>query len=161
MRVLQIILAVALLGSLVFAGARIYRRLPATSADLNQTLPGGVQRDLTVVFNAGVSLSAVRVRLYAIDFPSAERDYLNIRRSGKSLEEFLAMRLKNVNAVNVEIDSSGRGVARVTEGNWWMHAVSARANGESMEWRLPITIGQRPQTIELSLENTYERSKKF
>jgi len=161
MRVLQIILGVALLASLVLAGARIYRRLPATSAELNQTVPGGVPRDLTIIFNAAVSLSEARVRLYPIDFPATERDYLTTRRSGKSLEDFLAMRLKNVTAVNVEIDSSGRGVARITEGNWWMHAVSARANGESMEWRLPLTIGQRPQTIELSLENAYERSKKF
>jgi hypothetical protein len=161
MRVLQIILGVALLASLGLAGARIYSRLPATTAELNQTVPGGAQRDLTIVFNSAVSLSEARVRLYAIDFPAAERDYLNYRRSGKSLEDFLAMRLKNVAAVNVEIDSSGHGVARVTEGNWWMHAITARANGESMEWRVPLTIGQRPQTIELSLENAYERSKKF
>jgi len=161
MRVLQIILGVALLGSLVLAGARIYRRLPATSAELNQTVAGGAQRDLTIVFNSGVSLSEARVRLYPIDFHATERDYLNYRRSDRSLEDFLAMRLKNVTAINVEIDSSGHGVARLNEGNWWMYAVSARANGESMEWRMPLTIGPRPQTIELSLENAYERSKKF
>lgn len=161
MRALQIILGIALLASLVLAGARVYRRLPATSAEMNQTMPAGAQRDLTIVFQAAVSFSEARVRLYPIDFSAAERDYLSMRRSGKSLEDFLAMRLKNVAAVNVSIDSSGRGVARVTEGNWWMHAVSARADGESMEWRLPLTIGQRPQTVELSLENAYERSKKF
>jgi len=161
MRALQIILGIALLASLVFVGARIYRRLPASSAGFNQTLPGGTPRDLTIVFNAAVSLSEVRVRLYPIDFAAAERDYLTTRRSGKTLEDFLATRLKNVTPVNVAIDSSGRGVARVTEGSWWMHAFSARANGESMEWRVPLTIGQRPQTVELSLENAYERSKKF
>ncbi len=161
MRVLQVILGLALLGSLVFAGARIYRRLPATPAEMNQTLPAGPQRELTIVFNSTVSLSAVRVRLYPIDFPATERDYLSTRRPGKNLEDFLATRLKNVTAVNVEIDKTGRGVARVTEGNWWMHAVTAQTNGESMEWRMPITIGQRSQTIELSLENAYERSKKF
>lgn len=161
MRALQIILGVALLASLVMAGAQIYRRLPATSAETNQTVPGGAQRDVTVVFQAAVSFSEARVRLYPIDYAAAERDYLQNRRSSKSLEDFLAMRLKNVTAVNVIIDGSGRGVARVTEGNWWMHAISARANGESMEWRLPLTIGQRPQTIELSLENAYERSKTF
>ena len=112
MRVLQIILGVALLGSLVLAGARIYRRLPATSAELNQTVAGGAQRDLTIVFNSGVSLSEARVRLYPIDFHATERDYLNYRRSDRSLEDFLAMRLKNVTAINVEIDSSGHGVAR-------------------------------------------------
>jgi hypothetical protein len=161
MRALQIFLGVALLASLILAGAKIYRRLPATSAEANQTIPGGAQRDVTVVFQAAVSFSEARVRLYPIDYAAAERDYLSNRRSGKSFEDFLAMRLKNVTAVNVNIDNSGRGVARVSEGNWWMHVVSARANGESMEWRLPLTIGPRPQTIELSLENAYERSKTF
>lgn len=161
MRALHIVLGLALLASLLFAGARIYRRLPATGAEFNQTLANGPQRELTVVFNAAVSTSEARVRLYPIDFPAAERDYLSTRRSGKSLEDFLAIRLKNVTPVNVEIDNSGRGVARVTEGNWWMHAVTARANGESIEWRMPLTIGQRPQTVELSVENAYERSKKF
>ena len=161
MRALQIILGVALLASLVLAGARIYRRLPVTSAETSQTMPAGVQRDVTVVFQAAVSFSEARVRLYPIDYAAAERDYLLNRRANKSLEDFLAMRLKNVTAVNVSIDTSGRGVAHVSEGNWWMHAISARANGESMEWRLPLTIGQRPQTIELSLENAYERSKTF
>jgi len=161
MRALHLILGLALLASLVFAGARIYRRLPPTGAELNQTLAAGPQRELTVVFNAAVPLSEVHVRLYPIDFPATERDYLSTRRPGKSLEDFLATRLKNVTPVNVEIDSAGRGVARVTEGNWWMLAMTARANGESMEWRMPLTIGARPQTIELSVENAYERSKKF
>jgi|SRR5436190_3667137 len=161
MRALQIILGMALLAGLVLAGARIYRRLPATSAGFNQTSPGGAPRDLTIVFNAAVSLSEARVRLYPIDFAAAEREYLTTRRPGKSLEDFLATRLKNVAPVNVVIDSSGRGVARVTEGTWWVHAFSDRANGESMEWRVPLTIGERPQTVELSLENAYERSKKF
>src|SRR5436190_19696591 len=161
MRALHLILGLALLASLVFAGARIYRRLPPMGAELNQTLAAGPQRELTVVFNAAVPLSEARVRLYPIDFPATERDYLSTRRPGKSLEDFLATRLKNVTPVNVEIDSAGRGVARVTEGTWWVHAFSDRANGESMEWRVPLTIGERPQTVELSLENAYERSKKF
>lgn len=161
MRALQIILGVALLASLVLAGAQVYRRLPEASADRNQTVPAGAQRDVTVVFQAGVAFSEARVRLYPIDYAAAERDYLSNRRANKSLEDFLAMRLKNVTAVNVSVDNAGRGVARVTEGNWWMHAISARANGESMEWRLPLIVGQRPQTIELSLENAYERSKTF
>jgi hypothetical protein len=161
MRALQIVLGLALLGSLAWAGSRIYRRLPASGVEFSQARASGPQRELTVVFNSAISLSEARVSLYPIDFPATERDYLTTRRSGKSLEDFLAVRLKNVTPVNVEIDKAGRGVARVTEGNWWMHAVSARANGESMEWRVPLTIGQRSQTVELSLENAYERSKKF
>src|ERR1041385_1988785 len=160
MRALHVILGLALLASLVWAGARVYQRLPAAGVEVNQT-PTGPQHELTVIFNAAVSLSAADVRLYPIDFPAIERDYLSTPRPGKNLEDFLATRLKNTTPVRVEIDGAGRGVARVAEGNWWVHAFTARANGESMEWRLPLTIGQRPQTIELSVENAYERSKKF
>jgi hypothetical protein len=42
-----------------------------------------------------------------------------------------------------------------------MHAVTALANGESTEWRMPLIISQRPQTIELTPENAYERTRKF
>ena len=31
----------------------------------------------------------------------------------------------------------------------------------AIEWRLPLTISQNAQTIELSAENAYERTKKF
>ena len=89
MRALHLILGLVLLASLVFAGARIYRRLPPTGAELNQTLAVGPQRELTVVFNAAVPLSEAHVQLYPIDFPATERDYLSTRRPGKSLEDFL------------------------------------------------------------------------
>jgi len=157
---LRIVLGLTLLASLVFAGARIYRALPPANEGTTQ-VAGGVQQDLTIIFHPAISTAQTRVNLYPIDFAAAERDYARRAQSGKSLEDFLATRLKAVTAVKVQIDANGRGVARVGEGNWWMHAVSALNTGESMEWRVPLTIGQRPQTIELSTENAYERSKKF
>jgi hypothetical protein len=160
MLALRIILGLALLGSLMFAGTRIYRALPASSPGSVETTRGAPQ-DLTKVFRAAISTAQTRVNLYPIDIAAAERDYATRGRPGKSLDDFLANRLKAVTAINVEIDGNGRGVARVGEGNWWMHAVSALNTGESMEWRMPLTIAQRPQTIELSSENAYERSKKF
>jgi hypothetical protein len=160
MLALRIILGLALLGSLVFAGARIYRGLPEANSGPAEIVRGTPQ-DLTIVFRAGVSVAQTRVNLYPIDMAATERDYANRGRPGKSLEDFLAARLKGVPAVNVQIDGDGRGVARIGEGSWWMHAVTASNTGESVEWRVPLTIAQRPQTIELSSENAYERSKKF
>ena len=159
-RLIQIILAITLVGTLVGAGRRIYRTLP-TAFVPGETLRSGAQQDLTIIFRAAVSAGDTRVNLYPIDFSAAERDYLMNARPGKTLEDFLARRLQNVEPVNVSIDASGHAVARVSEGNWWMHATSALTNGESMEWRVPLTIRERPQTVELSLENAYERSKKF
>src|SRR5580765_2918504 len=160
MLALRIILGLALLGSLVFAGARVYRGLPAANSEAAE-IARGTPQDLTIVFRAGITTGQTRVNLYPIDIAAAERDFANRGRSGKSFEDFLANRLETVTAVNVPIDGNGRGVTRVGEGNWWMHAVSALNTGESIEWRVPLTIAQRPQTIELSAENAYMRSKKF
>jgi len=49
-RLIQIILAIALLGTLVVAGRRIYRTLPTASGAPGETLRSGVQQDLTIIF---------------------------------------------------------------------------------------------------------------
>ena len=117
MLALRIILALALLGSLFFAGARIYHGLPAGDSGAPEIARGAPQ-DLTIIFHSGISAAKTRVNLYPIDIAAAERDYANRGRSGRSLEDFLAARLKGVIPVNVQIDGTGRGVARVGEGNW-------------------------------------------
>ena len=53
-RMLQIVLALMLLGSLVWAGARIYRRLPATGGPGVTAL--GQPQDLTIVLRVSVVL---------------------------------------------------------------------------------------------------------
>ena len=160
-RVLQVVLAIALLGTLVWAGWRIYRTLPPAYGAPGEALRSGAQQDLTIIFRAAVSAGETRINLYPIDFSATEREYLMNARPGKSLEDFLARRLQNVEPIKVRIDASGQAVARVSEGNWWMQATSALTNGESMEWRVPLTISRKPQTIELSSDNAYERTKKF
>ena len=75
--------------------------------------------------------------------------------------DFLEQRLKNLVPVQPQMDRTGRAVAKLSEGNWWMRATSASSTGESIEWRLPVLISQRTHTIELSIDNAYERSKKF
>jgi predicted ATPase len=160
-RLIQIILAIGLVGTLFGAGRRIYRTLPPAFGAPGETIRSGTPQDLTIIFRAAVSAADTRINLYPIDFSATERDYLMNARPGKTLEDFLARRLQNVEPVKVSVDSSGQAVARVSEGNWWMHATSALTNGESMEWRVPLTISRNPQTIELSSDNAYERTKKF
>ena len=158
MRIVRILLALALLGSLAWAGARIYRRLPATSA--TETARPGAPQDLTIVLRVQGS-SETRIKLYPIDFAAVERDYASIPRAGKTFEDYLALRLKDLSPVTASADASGRAIAHVSEGNWWMHAVAAFPEGEWLEWRQQFNVTQRPQTIELSAENAYQRSKKF
>ena len=157
MRILRIVLALMLLGSLAWAGVRIYRKLPGS--------PGGEAsmsgaRDLTIVLRIQGS-GETRIKLYHIDFATIERDYTRGTPPRKSFDDFLAQRLKNLTPVTASTDASGRAVARVTEGNWWMHAVTAFPEGEWLEWRQQLNVAQSPQTIELSSANAYERSKKF
>src|SRR5207244_10300676 len=145
-RVLQVILAIALLGTLVWAGWRIYRTLPPAYGAPGEALRSGAQQDLTIIFRAAISAGETRINLYPIDFSATEREYLMNARPGKSLEDFLARRLDNVGPVSVSVDASGHAVARVGEGNWWMHAPSALATGESMEWRVPLTLSRHHKT---------------
>jgi hypothetical protein len=155
--VLQVALALILLGSLGWAGARIYRALPAHSGETSRT---GAEQDLTIVVRTQSS-GTTRIKLYPIDFDSIEREYARNPRPGKTFEDFLALRLQNLTPVTTEADRNGRAIARVNEGNWWLHAVSAFPSGEWLEWRRSLNVAQRPQTIELSSDNAYERSKKF
>ena len=52
-------------------------------------------------------------------------------------------------------------MAVLNEGDWWLHAFASLDTGETIEWRLPVVIKDRNETIELSRENAYERTKKF
>jgi len=161
MRIVQIILALTLLASLLLAGVRIYHRLPASGGAGDSAGNGGAQQDLTIILRTAISAADTKINLYPIDFSAAERDYVLSAHAGKSFEDLLGQRLKHVTPVIVSVDRNGRAVARVAEGNWWMHAVSALPNGESIEWRMSLTVSQHPQTIELTAENAYERTRKF
>jgi hypothetical protein len=47
----------------------------------------------------------------------------------------------------------------LTPGNWWLHA---KLSGlEEVEWRLPLTITGEKQTVELTPQNAYTRSRSF
>jgi hypothetical protein len=156
-RILQIVLALMLLGSLVWAGARIYRRLPAAAGGV--ATASGEPRDLTIMLRVQGS-EETRIKLYPIDVDVIERDFARIH-PRKPFDDFLAQRLKDLTPVTASTDANGRAVAHITEGQWWMHAVAAFPEGEWLEWRQQLNVSQKQQTIELSSANAYERSKKF
>jgi hypothetical protein len=159
-RIIEIILALALLGSLVFAGWRVYRSLPQTVPTQVQVNEAAANSELTIVWRDGVTDGETRVELYPIDFAAMRRDFFANGRPGRNLDDFLGQRLKNLTPVRVRVNY-GRAVARLSEGNWWMRATSVSASGEAIEWRVPVLISQRAHTIELSKDNAYERAKKF
>src|ERR1044072_4705040 len=157
-RMVQVVLAIALLGALFFAGWRIYRRLP------NESMTSRVEgppSQVTVVLNNPAIADSTKLELYPMDFAATQREFVINGRPGKSFEEFLAARLKALSPTRARFDQNGRAVAQLGAGQWWLLATTSGPSGQLTEWRLPLTISQRPMTIELSPDNAYERTKKF
>lgn len=163
--VLRIILALALLGGLFFAGWRIYRRLPNDERADPRTAANmpGPRMDLTIVLpgDLGIAGHSASIELYPVDMQALQEQYEAMPRAGKQFDEFLANRLKDVTPVHVSPDGTGRAIANVSQGNWWLHARTSLAGGETLEWRLSLNVSADQNTVELSRENAYERTKKF
>ena len=157
-RILKLMLAIALLGGLFFAGWRIYRRLPNESMTARIE---GPQSQVTIVLNNPAIADSTRLEFYPMDFAATQREFLINGRPGGSFEEFLAARLKTLSPTRGRFDQNGRAFAQLGAGQWWLRATTTGAIGELTEWRLPLTISQRAITIELSPDNAYERTKKF
>jgi hypothetical protein len=157
-RIVQVLLALALLGSLFFAGGRIYRRLPN---ELLMPPADDPQSQVTIVLNNPAIAGNTKVELYPIDFSAMQREFVTSGWPGRTFEEFLRDRLKALSPTRARFDQSGRAVAQLSAGPWWLRATTTGAGGELTEWRLPLTISQRAITIELSADNAYERTKKF
>jgi hypothetical protein len=161
-RILEIVLAFALLGSLFLAGLRIYRRLPADQSG-GAVATSAAQLPLTIVLRNDLLpvTSSVAVELYPIDVAALQNQFAAVPRPGKQFEDFLALRLKDVTPIAVVTDQRGRAVAQVSVGNWWLHARTSAAGGETLEWRLPLNVTPNQNTVELNRDNAYERAKKF
>lgn len=163
-RIIEVMLALALLGSLFFAGWRVYRRLPVDQHDDPVTSRnGGAQTELMIVLqnDLATTTSAVAVELYPINLLALERQFAANPHPSKQFEDFLASRLKDMTPVRALSDGKGRAVANVSEGNWWLHARTSLHGGETLEWRLPLNVSASQRTVELTRENAYERTKKF
>lgn len=161
-RILEVVLALALLGSLFFAGMRIYRRLP-TDQNGDPAATSARQLPLTIMLRNDLLplTSSVAVELYPIDMAALQKQFAAVPRPGKQFEDFLALRLKDVTPVSVATDQKGRAIAHVSAGNWWLHARTSAAGGETLEWRLPLSVSTNQNTVELNRDNAYERAKKF
>jgi len=162
--VIRIILGAALVAALFAAGWNVYRRLPPEgSVARPDTYNTNANSELTVIFHGDSVALAVKtqIELYPIDFVSMQRDFFSAVRPGKTFDDFLAQRMKGLAPVRAPLDDKGRAVAKLSEGNWWLRATTALASGEQIEWRLPLKVSGRGQTIELTTENAYERTKKF
>ncbi len=162
MTIIKIVLGAALVGAIFIAGWNVYRRLP-NEATRTETSGARPNSEMTIILRGDSAATPVntRVELYPIDFAAAQRDYSAAVRPGKTFDDFLAQRIKGLVPVQAQLDSNGRALARLSDGNWWLRAIATLAGGEKIEWRLPVKVFSRGQTIELTTENAYERTKTF
>jgi len=164
MTVIKIILGALLVVSLFAAGWNVYRRLPADESwPRTESYDTNANSELILLLRNDSAATPVntRIDIYPIDYAAAQRDYSAAVRPGKTFDDFLAQRMKGLVPVRAELDDKGRAVAKLSAGNWWIRATATLAGGEEIEWRLPVNVFGRGQTVELTTENAYERIKKF
>ena len=153
------ILQVALILALVGAGWLIYRQLPESAADVTDdrgstTLQIVIRQPPTV----GSALD-VPVSLYPVDIVAVRHEFFTEPRAGKRFEDFLKERMRGRSPINARLDKQGQGAVLLAPGSWWLHATLS--GDEQLEWRLPVKVGGPRQTIELTPQNAYTRSKTF
>jgi hypothetical protein len=160
LRTLEIIaLRAVLVIALVAAGWYVYRQLPATSSDSAGDSTGtSLQIVLRRPESAALALD-VPVNLYPVDIVAVQHEFFSEPRAGKRYYDFLKERMKGREPVKTRLDKDGHGSVTLAPGSWWLHVIVS--GDEQIEWRLPIRVGAGKQTVELTPQNAYTRSKSF
>jgi hypothetical protein len=163
--VVKIILGVALVGGMFGAGWNVYRRLPGDgAAAINFTATDSrAETRLTVMLgrdSTGATMNSP-IEIYPFDLVAAQREFQATPHLAKQFDDFLLRRMHGITPVKTTTDDAGRAVATLSEGNWWLRATAELNSGETIEWRLPVNVAGSEQTVELTMENAYERTKKF
>ena len=163
--ILRIALGVALVGGMFGAGWNVYRHLPGDGAAAMNfaAADSGAETMLTVMLRGDITGATVNspIEIYPFDLVAAQREFQATPHLARQFDDFLLRRMHGITPVKAQTDSAGRAVATLREGNWWLRATASLSGGETIEWRLPINVAGRTQTIELTMENAYERTKKF
>lgn len=163
------ILRVVLVAALIWAGWSIYDNLPDTvsgSETLNRAAAGGQASGETALLivlrrssnNAGVKVN-IPVELYPIDVAAAAREFRFEPHPGVRFEDFLRQRMQGRVPVKARLDERGQAVVMITPGKWWVHAILS--DSHNVEWRVPVNVSGRQQTVELTSGNIYTRTKSF
>jgi hypothetical protein len=158
-RLVTALLRTGLIGALVFAGWSIYHKLPYQAVANSQA--GSRETMLQIVLRPapGVETLDIPVELYPIDIVAVRHEYFTERRAGKRFDDFLNERMKGRSPITARLDKLGQTSVVMSQGNWWLHALTS--GEEDLEWRLPIAVAGRNQTVELTSQNVYARTRSF
>jgi hypothetical protein len=157
---LIVVLRTALPVALLLAGWSVYRQLPAT--EQNGATQSSSETSLQIVLRQPSSYNGpmdVAVELYPIDVSAAQREYLSKPHAGTTFEEFLKGRMSGRAAIKGRLDKHGQVILIIGEGDWWI--VAQLSGDNEIEWRLPVKVTGRKQSVELTADNAYGRTKVF
>lgn len=160
-RLIPLVLRAGLIVALLAAGWAIYSKLPHETT--TEPLASNGETLLQVVLRPTATMSGaaleIPIELYPIDIVSVRDEYFTERRAGKRFDDFLSERMKGRNTVTARLDKQGQTTLLVNPGNWWLHALLS--GDEQLEWRLPIKVTGRRQTVELTSQNVYTKTRSF
>ncbi len=160
-QLVTIALRAALVLGLFASGWLVYQKLPTDVA--NMTKGQAIEATIQLVMQpapemAGVALD-IPVEIYPIDIVAVRHEYFTERRAGKRFDDFLNERMNGRTPITTQLDPQGQAVVVLRQGNWWVHAVLA--GDQDLEWRLPISVSAPKQTVTLTPQNAYARTKSF
>ena len=158
-RLTILLLRTALVAALLISGWLIYAKLPLRLSA--EARPSRNETTLQIVLRpAGLNVPVdIPVELYPVDIVAVRHEYFTERRAGKRFDDFLSERMNGRTPVTSRLDKQGQTSVVVSPGNWWLHAVLS--GEEDLEWRLPINVSGRKQTVELTAQNVYTRTRSF
>jgi hypothetical protein len=158
---LTLFLRAALVVALFASGWLIYSRLPHENSPNLKVSSGEttLQIVLRPQVDGGADALDIPVELYPVDLVAVRNEYFTERRAGTSLDDFRNERMKGRAPVAARLDKQGLGVVALSAGSWWLYA---RLNGEeNLEWRLHLDVAGPRQTVELTPQNIYTRTRSF
>jgi|SRR5215813_1450728 len=160
-RLLALIFRLVLLIGLAGAGWTIYKRLPDNGP--SAAVAGSSQTQLFIVLEPpadfGNTARDIPIEISPVDIVAVRHEFFVEPRAGQRFDEFLHERMNGRKLINARLDSQGRASVMVPRGNWWIRAILS--GDQDLEWRLPISISGVKQTVELTSQNAYTRSKSF
>ena len=160
-RLLTVFLRAALVIVLLLSGWAIYSKLPHQNSAQPQTTNAqtALQIELRMPADNTSNTLQIEVELYPFDIVAAHHEYFTERRAGKRLEDFVNERMKGSARVTARLDPQGKTTVMVDSGTWWLRA--QLSGEENLEWRLPLNVAGLKQTVELTPQNIYTRTRSF
>jgi hypothetical protein len=163
---LTLFLRAALVVALFASGWLIYSKLPHENSPGLKINNGEtvLQIVLRPPVNGETDALDISVEFYPFDIVAARHEYFTERRAGKGYDDFMNERLLNERMkgrakVTARLDKQGQGVVALSSGSWWLHA--QLAGEEDLVWRLHLDVAGPRQTVELTPQNIYTRTRSF